>query len=791
MEPIMVKEKVQVPVAVVLAALSIGLSFFAIFYSGQSTPQVKSGEIKMAAAAATYYVDCGATVNGNGTSQESPYNNLTSLSTSIPAGSQVYIKKGSVCAKQKLFISSSGQAGNYIVFSSYPESSTDSDPIIDGQNASSVDFGVQIKNANYVAVKNIIIRNIASSGFTGTASGVGIEGSSNITLDNVRVENSYGSAGIFILFNDGQGGYLINNVKVSNMKGSAAHPYNAGGGAGIVIEPMAQPLEGNTFSSANNIISNSVASSSEGSGIGLYNVVSSKVQGSYSFNNGGAGIHLGGKMSNNNIIEKNFCYQNTQKIDDVFGIDLLQVGDNNIVRYNTVHDQHDTLNDPQAIPNPGNGDSTKFGTGGIRFDGGIPNSTTWNSNGNQAYYNIIYNEYYGMDILNFNNVKLSNNVIYNSANSGIYLGAYNNAYKGFANTEIKNNIIHTAPFMIRYAVRVNDTLDGSPASFNNNIYYNSGGANFAWQIFEYGYTQSLTFEEWMNNNSAVSGWTQFADGANKFNVWYVVKAKNPAVVYVNGLKITRSTSAEPLEDLKQAGCANKWAWIPAGSVSYLALCSTAAPSNVVVYNSEIATGSESGSKVADPKFVGASSKDFHLGSASPAINTGINLGFTQDIGGAPVPYDGTPDIGAYEYGAKAVCLENWSCGTWGTCTAGSQTRTCTDANNCGTTASKPVTSQTCTTAVVCGDGVIGGTEQCDGTNLNAQTCATKGFTGGTLKCTSCLFDTSACTSSTCSNTCTGYFTYFGTKYYYTSCITAGKCCVKYKNIFGKTITKCK
>lgn len=39
--------------------------------------------------------------------------------------------------------------------------------------------------------------------------------------------------------------------------------------------------------------------------------------------------------------------------------------------------------------------------------------------------------------------------------------------------------------------------------------------------------------------------------------------------------------------------------------------------------------------------------------------------------------------------------ESWNCGGWGTCTSGVQTRTCTDANNCGTTTNKPVESQSC------------------------------------------------------------------------------------------------
>lgn len=46
---------------------------------------------------------------------------------------------------------------------------------------------------------------------------------------------------------------------------------------------------------------------------------------------------------------------------------------------------------------------------------------------------------------------------------------------------------------------------------------------------------------------------------------------------------------------------------------------------------------------------------------------------------------------------------------------------------------------------VCGDGIVGGTEHCDGGDLAGQTCASVGFDGGTLGCSlDCTFDTSAC-----------------------------------------------
>jgi len=47
----------------------------------------------------------------------------------------------------------------------------------------------------------------------------------------------------------------------------------------------------------------------------------------------------------------------------------------------------------------------------------------------------------------------------------------------------------------------------------------------------------------------------------------------------------------------------------------------------------------------------------------------------------------------------------------------------------------------------CGNGVVEGSEQCDDSDLDGQTCITQGFTSGTLSCTaSCTFDTSACNS---------------------------------------------
>lgn len=56
-----------------------------------------------------------------------------------------------------------------------------------------------------------------------------------------------------------------------------------------------------------------------------------------------------------------------------------------------------------------------------------------------------------------------------------------------------------------------------------------------------------------------------------------------------------------------------------------------------------------GEQVADPLFLNLAEQDFYLHPESPAINAGINLGYTLDFENRPVPVGATPDLGAFEY----------------------------------------------------------------------------------------------------------------------------------------------
>ena len=58
---------------------------------------------------------------------------------------------------------------------------------------------------------------------------------------------------------------------------------------------------------------------------------------------------------------------------------------------------------------------------------------------------------------------------------------------------------------------------------------------------------------------------------------------------------------------------------------------------------------------------------------------------------------------------------------------------------------------------VCGNNIIDGTEVCDGTNVGNAKCTDQPqYTGGTLKCTNCLLDSSQCIVGTCTNGAVDY-----------------------------------
>jgi hypothetical protein len=60
-------------------------------------------------------------------------------------------------------------------------------------------------------------------------------------------------------------------------------------------------------------------------------------------------------------------------------------------------------------------------------------------------------------------------------------------------------------------------------------------------------------------------------------------------------------------------------------------------------------------RVADPRFANPGGGDLRLTASSPAIDAGVDVGYSEDMAGTGVPRDGNgdgnakPDMGAYEY----------------------------------------------------------------------------------------------------------------------------------------------
>ncbi|KYK26816.1 hypothetical protein AYK26_04485 [Euryarchaeota archaeon SM23-78] len=59
--------------------------------------------------------------------------------------------------------------------------------------------------------------------------------------------------------------------------------------------------------------------------------------------------------------------------------------------------------------------------------------------------------------------------------------------------------------------------------------------------------------------------------------------------------------------------------------------------------------------ITDPLFVNPDKGDFHLKPGSPAIDTGVDVWFSTDFEGNPVPQGSRPDIGALEYISGTGC----------------------------------------------------------------------------------------------------------------------------------------
>ncbi len=374
---------------------------------------------------ADYYVGCGAAArdSNSGQSVNAPWrsmHNLLYAGGKIQAGSFIALERGCVWAEQLIVASytlGSGTSDKPIRIGAYGEGEK---PVFSN---SFIDQIISVHQTEHIIIEDITCRDSAYC--------ITVNESNNIVLDGIEVYDSKGFGAIVITGASHHN--TIRNAVVSRTTATPLSLQHGNSGDGIFV-----------WESNDNVIEDSSISDSDGQGLAVFGS-RNKIAGNYVFRNGDVGIGVGLELSANNIVEDNVVYENARLVDDRAGINIFRSGDNNIIRNNTVYSQHDTYNDPNIPVNSGY--PSKYGTVGIRFDGGdpyaLPGSDFIEPAGNAAYGNDIQNEWDGIQIFNFSNVTLTNNTINNSAHFGISIGAYNSFNKKIKAT-LENNTVTNA-----------------------------------------------------------------------------------------------------------------------------------------------------------------------------------------------------------------------------------------------------------------------------------------------------------------------------------------------------------
>ncbi|MBP6942606.1 MAG: right-handed parallel beta-helix repeat-containing protein [Candidatus Buchananbacteria bacterium] len=376
-------------------------------------------------SAATYYVDAQLGLDTNdGLTAATPWQTLAKVSTTaLQPGDTVLLRGGSVW-NEKLVINASGVAGNPIQIGSYEVAGVK--PLINGNDQ--LDFGIVILGRDYISIKDIAVTRINTGGMAPSA-GIAIANSNNIIVDDVEVSNTKGVGGIFIYSStSGRGeNNTIKNSKITDTRASAYGTATGNMGNGIQLWAECATC------GKNNTLENNTSTGSGDHGIGVF-MPYTTVRNNTVRNNDESGISASNSNAHHTTIDGNTVSGNCQKTDDCFGINLFRAGASNVVKNNSVSAQKDTISDSTIKSNDGYF-GVKFGTGGIRFDGG--DSTLVNNpafgvgsdymsqSGNVISGNTISNEYDAVQVYNYDGVTVSNNNISNSVRWGVNASAMN------------------------------------------------------------------------------------------------------------------------------------------------------------------------------------------------------------------------------------------------------------------------------------------------------------------------------------------------------------------------------
>ena len=357
-----------------------------------------------------------------------------------------------------------------------------------------VESGARPSGLNLTGISYVSVKNIAVSGANAVPSGEGAgiwaittvpEGPppGNLAIESVTVMNGAGDGihlenadhctvnATLVHDNDGAGIELYRSIgkfpiTSTNITNNQIH-HNNFSGIFVLGCPRADRCRSVVYPDGLVVTGVKITGNTvhdNGAGIYLRETNDSLVAGNTAYSNTNTsrrseGSCVGLSGSSSNVVEKNNCHHAR-----LSGIQLaVDTGkpalgsSNNIIRYNSVHD-----------------------------DGAHGIFTNYNpSQGNKILYNVIYNHPQGSCILaNSTGHEIYNNTCYNSK-IGIHLYVNANTTKT-GDISVKNNLFIRSS---EYQVLVEKGVDG-PFEFSNNLYFPDGHSAFNWK-------NSVTdFSEW-------------------------------------------------------------------------------------------------------------------------------------------------------------------------------------------------------------------------------------------------------------------------------------------------------
>lgn len=294
----------------------------------------------------TYYVDCSAPANGNGT-QTSPWNTLDSANAvSFAAGNQLLIKRGTTC-QGALNPAGSGSSGAPIAVDAY---GTGAAPVIDGGTSSVV---IHLMDQQYWEIRNLEI-------VGGNKFGIFIEGStSNSALNHFQLINLNVHGAHYVSTGTGDSGevvirptgahQIVNDVLIDGVTAHDSQVYAGilvGAAGGFNAETAAcqqQPTPAQQLGS-NITVQNSTVHDVYGSGMVINGLNNGLMQNNVVYNSGlctdyDCGTGLWEWCCHSCIIQNNESYSNhTALLYDGGDFDIDHANIANILQYNYGHD---------------------------------------------------------------------------------------------------------------------------------------------------------------------------------------------------------------------------------------------------------------------------------------------------------------------------------------------------------------------------------------------------------------------------------------------------------------------